>query len=184
MMQSIQVLFDKIEQGNVDELVISEGLLQQFAQSEDFTELALLYDFITGRSSKFIEQDVLERFSDFFIPDFLLKCMQHNPQDQWAYTSYTAAWEAFGWFVRSHRENEAAMLHPRSKLFKFSKSLSKLYLSGDGKTKEMIIIGFLEHILFRKGCKVYFNSWKKDPDLKKAIECATNSHIPFPKWDK
>ena len=180
-MSLIEKLMIQIESGEIRQSSIGEDCLIYLQNDQSIDNLGMLYTFIIDDSFlKFIDPDALEKFRDFFIPRYYLKCIKLNPRCEWADSRYTAAWDAASWFIKMHN---SGISKNKEILFSFIKDLSILYLSGNTSIKIAIINGFLEHIELKDKLNEYFKNWEQNENLKKAIYYGSNPRIQFSKKD-
>lgn len=148
--------------------------LEQWARDDNISNLGKLYYFMsTTTCTKFSEDKLFADVSSTFLQNYYLRCIKENPDDEWADSRYTAAWDCAGWFMKLHAENKLKILND------FTERLSVLYKSSDYKTKEAVINGFLEHVLRKKSTHRYFRGWKRDQTLFKALSCGIDPSLPL-----
>jgi hypothetical protein len=103
---------------------------------------------------------------------YFTRALQEDPASQGLPGPYVMAHSMRAWFERLWRQrpvSEAALLRLRE-------SIADLVRSGNERTRDVLIIGFLEHVLGKADQAAFFAAWEADPILgevyKTALELA------------
>lgn len=117
-------------------------------------------------------------FSDFhpFVSNYLLRCIQDDPQGEWSDTRYGAGMALANWF----KALKADKTVPRQALDDIKLSIQRLLDSSDEAVRDGILNGVLEHIFEDHDARRLFEDWRQHPryaELYKAA-CEWQDNMP------
>lgn len=157
--------FNEYENKKLNDFKITEDELEFEFKKRDCDINGMLFEFLTNKKYlQYIEEPLLNKFSNKFLPIYFIDCIEKNPSSDWSDSRFSAAWNAVGWFYKVHNNTK----HHEMILYDFIEKIGVLFLEGNAKIREAIIVGFLEHVLNKKAMWKYFKQWKKSPELYQA----------------
>jgi len=149
------------------ETKIHRERVREWMKAEDLGAQGALYAYVMDSSySKRIEPGLT--FDDYhrFVMRYFERCIEENPDDEWANSRWDAARDFVSWFRGLWKDPDV----PRAALTDLKKWIGEIYKGGDDDIKRCVVDGALEHLFEDSDIARFFGEWKEDGSLIKAYE--------------
>lgn len=143
---------------------VPKSTVLEWMRSEDLEVLGAIYAKITKAEYAAHVVPPLE-FDDYynFVPAYLERCIEHNPQGEWAASRYIAGHQLVSWLNDFWGKGVSPDL-----ISKIKTQLADLYIKGNAEVRDALINSVLEHLFEKKHWVSFFKDWQTTPVLKDA----------------